>query len=572
MVRRTAIPLLVCALGGGATACTSGSFFGSPPPPPLASCNSASTVGTHISLAVGAYLSLDPATDSGCVLFPANSSANQVEYLLVPQSADAAPSDSSAFQLNGGALSAATMPGAQRLAGPSSPRATAVAFDAYRRGLARRQAAAGGVSPLQAAVRLSAAAAAPPQPAGPPVLGSQRTFVVCANLTCSGTGGTKQVTATAQTVGQRIAIYVDNAAPAGGLNSADLDTLKNVFDTRIFPLDTVAFGQPTDVDTNGVVLVLMTGVVNSLVTSTVCANSGFVAGFFLSADLDTSRMASFNKGEIFYSIVADSAGTLSCTHTRTQVKRDLGSTFTHELQHMINFGQHAISRPGTPEEGWLDEGLSKYAEELAGRSYLQQGDTATFSSYAINDVYDAYQYLSATGNSPLLIPIDQGTLPEIGASWLFVRYLVDQYGATLPRMLVQTALAGSPNVAAQTGQPFTTTVTRWALANWMSDQPVPGFVTPAELSYTSWHFRTRTFPSLNAQDPTHFPLPYPLVPGQSAGNAIAISGWIRSGSGVYERALQDPSAPGFALLFSPNGNAGPFPSNLAARLNVIRIR
>jgi hypothetical protein len=569
MVRRTAVPFLVYAFVFLVGACSSNNASG---PTLLASCTTASTVGTHVTLGVGAYLSLDPASDSGCVLFPANaSSTNQVEYLLVPQSASGTPNDSSAFQLKGGALSASTLPAALRLAGPPEPRATAVAFDAYRRGLARRQAAAGGVSPLRATVRLSAAtAAAAPQPAGPPVLGSQRTFVVCANLTCSGTGGTKQVTATVQTVGQRIAIYVDNAAPAGGLNSADLDTLKTVFDSRIFPLDTAAFGQPTDVDTNGVVLVLMTGVVNSLVTSTVCANSGFVAGFFLSADLDTSRIASFNRGEIFYSIVADSAGALSCKHTRAQVKRDLGGTFTHELQHMINFGQHAILRPGMPEEGWLDEGLSKYAEELAGRSYLQQGDTNTFSQYAINDVYDAYQYLSATGNSPLLIPIDQGTLAEIGASWLFVRYLVDQFGDTLPRKLVRTTLAGSPNVAAQTGQPFTTSLTRWALANWVSD--LPGFTTLSELTYKSWHFRTRTFPSLNAQDPGHFPLPYPLVPGQSAGNAVNISGWIRSGSGVYERALQDPSAPGFALLFSPNGNAGPFPTNVAARLSVIRIR
>src|SRR5712692_10495686 len=291
------------------------------------------------------------------------------EHLLVPQSADGAPNDSSVFQLAGGTLSAARLPAAQRLAGPSSPRATAVAFDAYRRGLARRQAAAGGVSPLVAAVRLSAAAAAP-QPAGPPVLGSLRTFTVCANLTCSGTGGTKQVTAKVTTLGQHIAIYVDTAAPKAGLDSADLDTLKTVFDARLFPLDTAAFGQVTDVDTNGVVLVLMTGFVNSLVTSAVCKSSGFVAGFFLSADLDTSAAAGFNKGEIFYSIVADSAGTLSCVHSRTEVKRELGGTFTHELQHMINFGQHAILRPGTPEEGWLDEGLSKYAEELAGRSYL----------------------------------------------------------------------------------------------------------------------------------------------------------------------------------------------------------
>jgi hypothetical protein len=568
MVRRTAIPILVCSLVFLAGACGSSASG----PTPLASCTTASTVGTHITLAVGAYLSLDPATDSGCVLFPTNATANQAEYLLVPQSASGTPNDSSAFQLMGGTLSASTLPAALRLAGPSSPRATAVAFDAYRRGLARRQAAAGGVSPLVATSRLPVATqATAPQPAGPPVLGSLRTFTVCANLTCRGTGGTKQVTAKVTTLGQHIAIYVDTLAPQPGLNAADLDTLKNVFDARLFPLDTAAFGQVTDVDTNGVVLVLMTGVVNSLVTSAVCKSSGFVAGFFWPSDLDLASLSPGNRGEIFYSIVADSAGTLSCVHSRAEVKRELGGTFTHELQHMINYGQHVlIQLCRCAEEGWLDEGLSKYAEELAGRSYLQQGDTATFSSYAINDVYDAYQYLSATGTSPLLIPIDQGTLAEVGASSLFVRYLVDQFGDTLPRKLVRTTLTGSPNVAAQTGQPFTTSVTRWALANWVSD--LPGFTTPAELTYKSWHFRTRTFPSLNAQDPAHFPLPYPLVPGQSAGNAISISGWIRSGSGVYQRAFQDPSAPAFALLFSPNGNAAPFPTNVVARLSVIRIR
>src|SRR5206468_10967669 len=91
---------------------------------------------------------------------------------------------------------------------------------------------------------------------------------------------------------------------------------------------------------------------------------------------------------------------------------------------------------------------------------LQAGDTASFSRLAINDVADAYQYLSATGASPLLIEFDQGTLAERGASWLFARYLVDQYGPALPGKLDQSTLAGAANVAAQTGHAFDTTVTR----------------------------------------------------------------------------------------------------------------
>src|SRR5207249_1007049 len=179
-----------------------------------------------------------------------------------------------------------------------------------------------------------------------------------------------------------------------------------------------------------------------------------------------------------------------------------------EFQHMINFVQHVLVRRGQSEEGWLDEGLSKYAEELAGRSYLP-GDPATFTRYAIDPVYDAYQYLSATGSYPLEIPEDTGKIGWIGASWLFTRYLVDQFGDSLPHRLVSSALSGSANVAAQTGQPFATSLTNWALANWVSD--LPGFTAPPQLRYTSWHFRT-TYQSLHSQDPGDFLLPFPLAP------------------------------------------------------------
>jgi hypothetical protein len=139
----------------------------------------------------------------------------------------------------------------------------------------------------------------------------------------------------------------------------------------------------------------------------------------------------------------------------------------------------------------------------------------------------------------------------------------------LPGKLDQTTLVGSANVATQTGQSFTTTVTHWALANWVSD--LPGFITPPELSYPSWHFRTRTFASLHQQDPGRFPLPYPLVSVVSAGSAVNLTGTLQSGSGLYLRALQGPGAPAFSLFFSRDGTAA-LASAIVPRLNVIRIR
>ena len=47
----------------------------------------------------------------------------------------------------------------------------------------------------------------------PPVVGEQRTFNVCTSRQCDAFA---QSTATAKVVGQRVAIFVDNDAPAGG--------------------------------------------------------------------------------------------------------------------------------------------------------------------------------------------------------------------------------------------------------------------------------------------------------------------------------------------------------------------
>jgi len=518
--------------------------------------------GTDIALAVAAYQSIDPVSDSGCVNFPANASTiDSAEYLVLPWSAATTPIVSAPFSLVSEMPAASiAIPQMASFAGGSHGEAAA-AFDYFLRGMARsrrypvdpRFAAAPSAGPLAATT------------AGPPTVGSVRTFKVCSNFTCSSFAS---VGARVQSVGLHIAIYVDTTAPSPGLATADFDSLRQVFDTRLYPIDTVAFGHVSDIDSNTVAIVLMTGVVNKLVTKSRCHSSGYIAGFFFSGDLDPIAAPQFNNGEIFYSIVADPDSTLSCAHSAQDVIHTTPVTFTHEFQHMINFVEHVRVKSANSEEGWLDEGLSKYAEEIAGRSYLAQGDTATFSRYAIGSVFDAYQYLLAPGSSPLLIPEDTGSLAEIGASWLFVRYIVDQFGDSLPGKLVQSNLTGAANVEGKTGRPFDQTVSRWALANYVAD--LAGFTAPPELQYTTWHFH-RTFASLHTQDPTDFPRAYPLVPLVSAGSALNFTGTLHSGSGEYVRAVQRPGGAAFRLHFSGPGGA-PFPATIVARLVVARIR
>jgi len=520
--------------------------------------------GTPIVLAnVGDYVTIDPGTDSACVQFAASAFVDTAEYVLVPQSAVGTFGQSSPFQLRGAtttvAAAAATVAPPGGVLPGQSP--LAAAFDGALRSIGRTRAYGVPVPPPAA----QSPRALAPARVTPPVAGSVRSFKVCSNLTCSSFS---TVAARVRGVSQHIAVYIDTLAPQPGLDSADVDTVMQVFDTLLYPLDTATFGGVSDIDTNGVAIVLMTGVVNKLVTKTQCTSSGYIAGFFFPGDLDPAFASQFNHGEIFYSIVADSAGKLSCAHSANSVKRSTPITFTHEFQHMINYVQHVLVHSANPEDGWLDEGLSKYAEELAGRAYLAAADSASFSAYAIGDVFDAYQYLNATSTSPLEIEFDNGTLAEVGASWLFMRYLVDQYGDSLPHKLVSSGSVGAANIAAQTGHAFDTTVTRWALANWVSD--LAGFTAPPQLQYTTWHFR-KTFASLHTQDATDFPLPYPLVPTISAGAATNVSGVLRSGSGVFHRALHAPGAPGFALSFVRSGTT-PLPTTIVPRLSVIRVR
>jgi hypothetical protein len=517
---------------------------------------------------VGAYISIDPSTaDSGCAVFPAAGAADSAEYLLVPQLATGVPGRTSSFRLAGDTIRPAPVAPAFSAASPTDVPPAEQFHRFLRLGDQERWR---GLDPR---VDMKAALS-PVAPAGPPAFGSQRTFKVCAKLNCSSFDN---VTATVRALRSNVAIYVDNTAPVG-LDSAALDTLATLFETRLYPTDTAAFGRESDIDTNSVVMVLMTPTVNKLVTSAACTATGFVAGFFFGADIDPSFQndSRSNKGEVFYSIVADPAGTLSCAHSTTSVQRIVPVTFIHEFQHMISFNQHVLVRGGSGEVLWLNEGFSHYAEELGGRTYAP--GSPEFDRFMIGDWYNAYQYLDSTGKHFLLPTSGIGSLAERGAAWLFVRYLVDQYAAdttvaswnTFTRQMLATSDVGATNIANRTGDTFTGVVTRWAMANWVSD--LPAFVAPNQLKYRSWAFRT-IYDSLQG-DPqvgSSFPKGFPLTPISSAGRAVNLSGTLRAGSGVYARALQAPSAPGFTLLFSTS-TGGPLDPTLVPRLNVIRIR
>jgi len=537
--------------------------------PKLAPCTAASA--GPVSLAVAAYTAIDPTQTAGCAVFGANTSGSALQYLLVPQAVSGVSDDSSDFLLRGATVPAAAPRFAAALSGAGRPLPPQQQFDLTLRRAERELASRVGA--------LTRPQAAAPLARVPPVVGDRRVFKVCGNSSCT-THPT--VVAFARNVGTHIAMFQDSVDEANGrtLSSFDFDTLRALFDTLLYGADTSAFGRESDIDGNGVVIVLMTGAVNSLVPSP--CTTGYIAGYFYGGDLLTAFTGG-NASEIFYSIVPDPSGTLSCMHTAAGVKHNVPGTFIHEFQHMISFNQHVLLRHNPlGEDLWLNEGLSHYAEELGARLFLP-GDSTTFCYFIFGDLYNSAQYLAGPDSRFLVDTEGIGGLANRGAYWLFVRFAVDQFSSdtsraannVVTRALDNTPFTGASNVTNAISTPFATVAERWALANYVSD--LSTFTAPPELQYKPWRFRTdyatirssclpRTGPT-----PPPFPSAYPLFPASGDGSAINLSGTLHSGSGSYYVAQQPAGAAGFTLLFS-NSTGYPLRVSLAPRLNVLRIQ
>ena len=491
-----------------------------------------------VALAPGEYALYAGARAAGPLRFPAAAAAG-AEYLVVGQFATARADLSSSFSLTGSPPATAL---AGRAPAGSAGLPAAVRFhDAIR----RMDEAAARASLVPRAE--SAPAAVPPR-SGPPVVGSVRTFKVCANLDCSATAS---VTATAEVVGAHDAIYLDEAAPLPTFTLAALTQLSAQFDSVLYPLDTLAFGSPSDIDGNGVVIILLTPKVNALVGWPDCETS-FVTGYFLAADLAPATRASYNDGEVFYAMVPDPNGVASCPHPGGRVSDLVPPTFVHEFQHMISFNQHVLARRGAIEVPWLNEAMSHLAEELGARHYDSLLVPATSALFMFGDLYNAYLYLVSPASSAI-VTTTTGTdgLGQRGGQWLFLRYLVDQYGSATTQRLEQSSLTGDANVVSAAGNtPFATLLGRWALALYASD--LPSFTPDPKLRYAHWRFRT-TFDSLHTIDATTFPRHFPLLPPQSSGGTFGVSGTVSSGSGAYLDITQGPGDLSFTLTFTEPG-------------------
>jgi hypothetical protein len=534
----------------------------------------ASTTSTNVTytstafvldLGVNEGITVSGAELANCLRLPGDGAG----YLLVPQFATSVSLPSTAFQIGNSAS-------------PLSQQRMSALLDA-----AVRQSATTAQSRFDLALRAYERTLPTPTLASitqPPALealtiNSQRTFRVLCSIEV-GESCFQTVTARLKYVGNNVLVYMDNAAPTGGFTDAELQAFGAVFDETLYPIDVAVFGSESDIDNNDHVIMLLTPVVNALVPAADCSQFGSVLGFFFGFDL-SSQSANSNKGEIFYGFVPDPQAQFSCAHSKTTVARVLPGTFIHEFQHMISYNQHALIRGGSQETDWLNEGLSHLAEEMASRHYERKFPPPTgrtnpnqifpdsANPFITEQLANSYEYLFDTRVQSITL-FETGECCEgRGASWLFMRWLGDQFDSTVYRRLVQTGLTSIANVENATGRSFPSLLGDFGIATYVDSLPgVPRSAIPQKYRFTSRNLR-HLYDALHRASASAFPRPFPIVP-TTLMHTQQLSSTMEPGTSAYYE-LSTPAGSGtISLRFAPP--TGSFDPLLQAQIGIYRLR
>ncbi|HSG81974.1 MAG TPA: Ig-like domain-containing protein [Gemmatimonadota bacterium] len=415
---------------------------------------------------VGQVLVIEGTTDVQCALLPAD--GGNAKYLLVALS-PVVEGDSS-FQVTLGAGNVSLT------AADAAPAPLATTFHDGLRAIEARLAAAGipAAQPPRSGPALFAA----------PSVGDTRSFWIVSNLEGVNEGqiieeNFDRINATLRFIGGNTLLYIDNDAPSAGLTTGDIEAIGELYDQRLYEVDVDYYGEPTDVDGNDKVIVLLSPVVNSLTPRDA---NGVVVGFFFGLDLFPPNASGcfecrFSNGsELFYGLVPDEGGIHSDPRTREWVLEKLPGVMIHETQHMIDFRYKVFETPLVPatEILWLSEALAHMAEEKGGDILFEHGDIDLANDLYSSNFSRLATYLAAPDSFSLSATEGGGSLGERGGWWMMLRWIAEQYGDFILRDLTQEPERGVANMELRTGESFFRLYADFAVAAWADDLDIPG--------------------------------------------------------------------------------------------------
>ena len=192
-----------------------------------------------------------------------------------------------------------------------------------------------------------------------------------------------------------------------------LDEWVELVSDLIIPRESQLFGDLRDPDSSGRFTVLFTPEINRMV--------GSVQGLFVTNDQVQSAPGS-NFMDIVYLAVPDPTNgppyDPAFTMTLENWQEQVPSVIAHEMQHLLNYSNRlrrveTSGDPLVPEQTWLNEALSHFAEDIVG---LRNRSLFSLTKF----------YLNLTPTQPLFSDVD--SIVRRGGDYLLIRYLFDRLG------------------------------------------------------------------------------------------------------------------------------------------------
>lgn len=344
----------------------------------------------------------------------------------------------------------------------------------------------------------------------------------CSNFT--------EITAVVRVVGQKGVWVEDVANPTGGFTLADFQTASTEMDQRAYDVIANHFGNPTDLDGNGRIVVVVTKEVNRRNDNSL--------GFVHPADIyprgaGQNQCLSSDFGELYYSRAPDTGGQFGAVTSVDIMRDNLIPTFVHEFVHILQAGRR-ITNPQfvALQQPWEFEGQALIGEEIYGHAVTSRSTGQNYGfgvafagtefpqvdadpyPWYFDKFFDMFFYfgldcdaetcdrdvqiLGAPEQCSWLNDRDAGNTgpcvewrEHYGVPWSIFRWIADQYGPGHPggepglmRALIDHRGAGYSTVADVTGVPMNQLLAQWAATVYVDDR-FPGM--DPRLRMTSWN-------------------------------------------------------------------------------------
>lgn len=377
-----------------------------------------------------------------------------------------------------------------------------------------------------------------------------------------------EIDAVVRTVGTR-GIWLEDTGNPSGFTASDFQAMSNRFDGLTYDTNVAYFGEPTDIDGNERVLVVVTREVNR-------AN---LLGFVFAGDLfPRTTCPTSDEGEILYLRAPDPAGAVGTPYAVETARKDYPIVVAHEMAHVIQLTRR-MEADHPWMSTWMAEAQATLAEEVVGHAHTGRGPGNDYGHAVAfgetgNDGVEWYRnafvglkhYFGFQSPTTRVdgAPERCGWLWQnaspcaglplwYGVGWSFLRWASDHFGPSHPdgekglhRALVDADLNGFENLSAVTGETKERMLAWWAAALYV-DGRVTG--TDPRLTLPSWNLAD-IFGNL---DPTARlePVPHSFADFEWAGS-------IRTGSSRYLR-LEGAGRPATSIrVHDTSGPAPPF--------------